>query len=317
MPDIAMREFSLKLASYVSDGVIDAAQAASIADQIGIQFQDKVIGIKLQGQLQKLLTVDGKDLATEPFEIRIKIAQETIDQFTNIAPNLKAQLALAQKELNSGKFDAAFNIVPDIYAGMNASPAELAAAQQKQEKAKQAQEEALDGYNKAKEKIDAINASLGKYNAFAGAMASQSFESIQAQIDAIDVIISKTIDKLKVDKAATKDLAKQALIQKEIDRLETKKFDSTKKLRNMNNQVTRGIQEQLKLANPGERKQFFLASSEAIKTRFKGTKQETDANAFLDRSKAMGETSLRAKIEAVVSSGQLGNSQATKLLNFF
>jgi TP901 family phage tail tape measure protein len=301
MPDIAMREFSLKLASYVSDGVIDAAQAASIADQIGIQFQDKVIGIKLQGQLQKLLTVDGKDLATEPFEIRIKIAEETVGQFINVMPNLEKELSVAEDILKVAK-----------------EKASLAMTDYASRKITDEQFDGIIGTLRAAEKrVKDIEASLGKFNAFAGALASQSFESIQAQIDAIDVSTSKSIDKLKADKAATKDLAKQALIQTEIDRLETKRFNSTKKLRNMNDQVLNVIEKQLKLATSGEKNQFFLASSEAIKTRFKGTKQETDANVFLDKSRAMGETSLRANIEAVVSSGQLGSRQATGLLNLF
>ena len=306
MPDIAMKEFSLKLASYVSDGVIDAAQAASIADQVGLEFKNKVIGMKLQGELQKLLTVDGKDLTKEPFEIRIQIAQETIDQFTNITPNLQAQLGLAEKELLKLEKIASSPVVTE---GLSREEAE---------KANKAWDEANVNYDKAKEKIDKINAALKQYNAFSAAMASQSFESIQAQIDAIDVGTSKTIDKLKADKAATKDLAAQALIQKEIDRLETKKLESVIKLRNMNKQVTKGIEEQLKLAkDQGKIGEFFLASSEAITTRFKGTKQETDAKAFLDRSAAMGETTMRAKIEAVVSSGQFGPSQATQFLNLF
>ena len=306
MPDIAMKEFSLKLASYVSDGVIDAAQAASIADQVGLEFKNKVIGMKLQGELQKLLTVDGKDLTKEPFEIRIQIAQETIDQFTNITPNLQAQLGLAEKELLKLEKIA---LLPVVTEGLSREEAE---------KANRAWDEANVNYDKAKEKIDKINAALKQYNAFSAAMASQSFESIQAQIDAIDVGTSKTIDKLKADKAATKDLAAQALIQKEIDRLETKKLESVIKLRNMNKQVTKGIEEQLKLAkDQGKIGEFFVASSEAITNRFKGTKQETDAKAFLDRSKAMGETTMRAKIEAVVSSGQFGPSQATQFLNLF
>ena len=317
MPDIAMKEFSLKLASYVSDGVIDAAQAASIADQVGIEFKNKSIGIKLQGQLQNLLTVDGKDLTKEPFEIRIQIAQETIDQFTNIAPNLQTQLDVVERELKSGKFDAALLPAPILDTSVTYTPEQNAKALKEYDKQVQAQKAALDGYNKAKEKIDEINDALKKYNAFAAAMASQSFESIQAQIDAIDVSTSKTIDKLKADKAATKDLAAQALIQKEIDRLENKKIESVKKLRNMNSQVTKGIEEQLALADGYEKTEFFVASSEAVTTRFKGTKQETDAKAFLDRSAAMGETTMRAKIEAVVSSGQFGPSQATQFLNLF
>ena len=300
MPDIAMKEFSLKLASYVSDGVIDAAQAASIADQVGIQFQDKVLGIKIQGQLQGLLTSGGKDITQEPFEIRVKIAEETVSQFDNLVPNLQNQLASAEKNLLSAQ--ESYNKVSTAYQDDSSKTTvkEFDAA--------------VAIMRDAESKVKTIQASIKQNSAFASGMASQAYEAIQAQIDGIDITTSKTLDKLKAEKEATKDLEKQALIQKQIDAIELKRTASLSKLRAMNDRVTRGIEQQLKL---GDKQQFFTGSAEAVKTRFKGTRQEGDANMLLAKTAQIKESVVRAKIEAVVSSGQFGPGQASGFINLF
>jgi TP901 family phage tail tape measure protein len=301
MPDIAMKEFSLKLASYVSDGVIDAAQAASIADQVGIQFQDKVLGIKIQGQLQGLLTSDGKDITQEPFEIRIKIAEETVSQFDNLVPNLQDQLDRAEKQKN--QLSAKFSLALADEASGRITPEESRAIEQE--------------FRDAEKRVASIKNSIKQNSAFASGMASQAYEAIQAQIDGIDITTSKTLDKLKADKAATKDLEKQALIQKQIDDIELKRTASLSKLRAMNDRVTRGIEQQLKLSSSGEKQAFFTGSAEAVRSRFKGTKQESDANLLLAKTAQMGQSVVRAKIEAVVSSGQFGPGQASGFINLF
>jgi TP901 family phage tail tape measure protein len=301
MPDIAMREFSLKLASYVSDGVIDAAQAASIADQVGIEFQDKVLGIKIQGQLQGLLTSDGKDITQEPFEIRVKIAEETVSQFDNLVPNLQDQLDRAEKQKNELK--TKFSLALADEASGRITPEESRAIEQE--------------FRDAEKRVASIKNSIKQNSAFASGMASQAYEAIQAQIDGIDITTSKTLDKLKADKAATKDLEKQALIQKQIDAIELKRTASLSKLRAMNDRVTRGIEQQLKLSSSGEKQAFFTGSAEAVRSRFKGTKQEGDANLLLAKTAQMGQSVVRAKIEAVVSSGQFGPGQASGFINLF
>jgi TP901 family phage tail tape measure protein len=301
MPDIAMKEFSLKLASYVSDGVIDAAQATSIADQVGIEFQDKTIGIKIQGQLQKLLTSNGKDITKEPFEVRIKIAEETVSQFDNLVPNLQSQLDRAEQQKN--KLGDKLTLGMTDYASYAITREEFDAIEKE--------------FRYAEKRVDSIKNSIKQNSAFASGMASQAYEAIQAQIDGIEVTTSKTIDKLKADKAATKDLEKKALIQKEIDLLEQKRVASVGKLRIMNDRVTAGIEQQLKLASSGEKQAFFTGSKEAVKTRFKGTRQEGDANMLLAKTAQIKESVVRAKIEAVVSSGQFSPGQASGFINLF
>ena len=301
MPDIAMKEFALKLGSYVSDGVIDAAQAASIADQVGIEFKDKVLGIKIQGQLQQLITVDGKDLTKEPFLIRVKIAEETISQFDNLVPNLQGQLDQAEKEKKrlSEKFS-------------------LAIAQEAQGLITEEESRGIEKeFRDAEKRVDSIKKSISQNSSFAAGMASQAYESIQAQIDGIEVTTAKTLEKLKAEKAATKDLEKQALIQKQIDAIELKRTESLNKLRGMNDRVTKGIEKQLELSSTDEKTKFFTGSAEAVTSRFKGTKQESDAALLLAKTAQMGQSVVRAKIEAVVSSGQFGPSQATGFINLF
>ena len=301
MPDIAMKEFSLKLASYVSDGVIDAAQAASIADQVGIEFQNKVLGIKIQGQLQGLLTSDGKDITQEPFEIRVKIAEETISQFDNLVPNLQDQLDTAEKQKNELK--TKFSLALADEASGRITPEESRAIEQE--------------FRDAEKRVASIKNSIKQNSAFASGMASQAYEAIQAQVDGIEVSTLKTLDKLKAEKAATKDLEKQALIQKQIDAIELKRTTSLNKLRAMNDRVTKGIEQQLKLSSSGEKQAFFTGSAEAVRSRFKGTKQEGDANLLLAKTAQMGQSVVRAKIEAVVSSGQFGPGQASGFINLF
>ena len=301
MPDIAMKEFSLKLASYVSDGVIDAAQAASIADQVGIEFKDKTIGIKIQGQLQGLLTSNGKDITKEPFEVRIKIAEETVSQFNNLVPNLQDQLDIAEQQKNA--LGDKLTLGMTDYASYTITKEEFDAIEKE--------------FRSAEKRVASIKNSIKQNSAFASGMASQAYEAIQAQIDGIEVTTSKTIDKLKADKAATKDLAKQALIQKEIDLLEQKRVASVVKLRKMNDRVTAGIEQQLKLSSAGEKQAFFNGSAEAVRTRFKGTRQEGDANMLLAKTAQIKESVVRAKIEAVVSSGQFGPGQASGFINLF
>jgi hypothetical protein len=148
-------------------------------------------------------------------------------------------------------------------------------------------------------------------------MASQAYEGIQAQIDAIEVSTSKSIEKLKAEKAATKDLEKQALIQKEIERLERNRESAVSKLKGMNDKVTKGIEKQLELSSEAEQTAYFTGSAESVRSRFKGTRQQADAELLLAKTAQVQAPVLRAQIEAVVSSGQLGPNQGTGLLNLF
>ena len=73
----AAKDFALQLSTYVSDGVLDAAQAADIADQIGVQLGSRKYTADIVGNLREVIGVNGEDLANNPLKVRMQIVQET------------------------------------------------------------------------------------------------------------------------------------------------------------------------------------------------------------------------------------------------
>lgn len=73
----AVRQIALELSAYVSDGVMTAEQANSVARAIGINLSDMAIAANIQGELRSLIGPNGEDLLTDPLKVRLEIAQES------------------------------------------------------------------------------------------------------------------------------------------------------------------------------------------------------------------------------------------------
>jgi hypothetical protein len=73
----AAKDFALQLSTYVSDGVLDASQAADIADQIGIQLGSRKYTAEIMGSLRSILGPSGEDLINNPLRVRMQIVQES------------------------------------------------------------------------------------------------------------------------------------------------------------------------------------------------------------------------------------------------
>jgi antitoxin component HigA of HigAB toxin-antitoxin module len=67
----AVSDLTLKLATAVADGVIDADQANSIAAGLALQLKDTSIEMQVVGQLSMILGPDGKNLKDNPMSTRI------------------------------------------------------------------------------------------------------------------------------------------------------------------------------------------------------------------------------------------------------
>lgn len=105
----AAKALSIELASYISDGVMTAEQANSVADAIGINLKDKTYAINIQGELRSLIGHNGEDLIKNPMAVRMNILQ-TNSKRTNTAVDA---MATAQTKSNlwtgqySGRTEAA------------------------------------------------------------------------------------------------------------------------------------------------------------------------------------------------------------------
>jgi hypothetical protein len=299
MPEEAMREFALKLGSYVSDGVIDSAQALNIARQIGIQLGDESIGLNVRGKLMNLITSDGKDISKEPFEIRIKIAQESVEQLKNIIDqsSIQSDINKINEELKSftGRTDYARS-QRGFFKNTPTDPKEISLIKRR----------------------DQLENILKYTSAASGAVAAQSLETIKAQVDAIEVNTQKEIDKLVEQKKNTQELQKQEEIQKRINDLENKRNTTINKLKTLNQDIFKNLEESFKYANQFNKKnELFVGLDETVLNKYKGGDQEAFANQFNQASKALGETSTRAKLQTLVGSGLIAPLQATGLIGLF
>jgi len=129
----AVKNIALELSAYVSDGVISAEQANSVARSIGINLSNSTIGANIQGQLRQVLGPDGQDLANNPLKVRLEIVQgqrnsfeDVLDALTNnpdfkfdktMAASLSA-LGTQSLEISQAQRDAQTKLYDDQLRGL-------------------------------------------------------------------------------------------------------------------------------------------------------------------------------------------------------
>ena len=99
----AAQDFALQLSSYVSDGVLDASQAADIADQIGIQLGSRKYTAEIMGNLREIIGPNGEDITRNPLRVRMQIVEEASKR-SNLIAN---RIVSAEKSGKSGSAEAA------------------------------------------------------------------------------------------------------------------------------------------------------------------------------------------------------------------
>jgi len=69
----AAEDLSFELSQYISDGLITAEDAKSIAYQIGVNLKDATLTTNIQGNLRMLVGPNGENLINEPLQARMRI----------------------------------------------------------------------------------------------------------------------------------------------------------------------------------------------------------------------------------------------------
>ena len=90
----AAEEVALQLAAQVSDGVLTAEQAKSVAYQIGLNLKDSTMTMNINGNLRALIGPNGEDLVNDPFTARMRLVAVSEDKTKRAKANIKK----AQKE---------------------------------------------------------------------------------------------------------------------------------------------------------------------------------------------------------------------------
>ena len=84
----AMEALGNKLAMGVISGALTNEQAESIAANIGLKLGDYDFGIGINAKLDEILGPNGEDLAKGPFEVSMKMSQESRKSLTNAFENI-------------------------------------------------------------------------------------------------------------------------------------------------------------------------------------------------------------------------------------
>ena len=77
--EISAKQMAVQLAGYVSDGILSAEQAHSVAEAIGLNLKNTTISSEISGQLLDLIGPNGEDLLKNPLEVRMKLVSEQRD----------------------------------------------------------------------------------------------------------------------------------------------------------------------------------------------------------------------------------------------
>jgi TP901 family phage tail tape measure protein len=74
-----------QLATAVASGALTRDEAASIAGSLGEALGDRSFGIKVVGELDKLVGIDGSNLLENPIDIRVRLLEETNSKLEGMA----------------------------------------------------------------------------------------------------------------------------------------------------------------------------------------------------------------------------------------
>ena len=91
--DQAAKTMAIQLAGYVSDGVMSAEQAHSVASQIGINLNNSTLTSQISGQLLDLIGPSGEDLLKNPLEVRVKLVEEQRSLSASLTDLFKKEMA--------------------------------------------------------------------------------------------------------------------------------------------------------------------------------------------------------------------------------
>jgi TP901 family phage tail tape measure protein len=86
-----------QLATAVASGALTRDEAASIAGSLGEAIGDRSFGIKVVGELNALVGIDGRNLLESPIDIRVRLVEETNSKLQGMAqssviPNAQGQV---------------------------------------------------------------------------------------------------------------------------------------------------------------------------------------------------------------------------------
>ena len=305
--DTAAQQMALQLAGYISDGVMSAEQAHSVAAQIGINLNNQTLTSQISGQLLELVGPGGEDLLKNPLEVRVRLVEEQKGVGTVLKNELETSMSGMNFSADNILSETSKIFSPFILASLARGAASIFGKQPD---------------------LGFVNYSAGEMfgetkaeaQASAGAASGvQSLEFSQAQIDSLNAQYDKDKKILETKKAATKDAAKRKEIEDQISELETRRLNGVTQLRQGNSDI---LAKQIEIFQVAQKRgatenAFFDSLKEQVRLKAEETGQGDFADAFLKSSADLESKVLEVKINTLVASGLMPTATATTLLSMF
>ena len=278
---IAAKHVATQLAAYISDGVMTAEQANSVARAIGINMSDMTIYAEISGKLNELVGPDGVDILKNPLKVRLTIAEESAQDINTAAQVLKDTINKNTSGFSPGRWMDQFL---NPFAGSTSE--EITAA---------ATAGALGGTN-----LEVIQAQKDAQNK----MYDDQIAALQTQLET-----TKDKEKQKNIEQQISDLqGKKVEDEKKFSKVSKKTLEETLDAFDYLNKKT-----PMKLG-PDSEGAYFKALNESLKAKYAN---DPMLNVLLDKSAATKDKNLEVAIKTVVKGGAISPGAAVKLMDAF
>jgi hypothetical protein len=310
---------AFKLATYVADGLMSAAEAESVTQELGRQLGSTTFSINLSGRLQELIGFGGINLLENPMIVRVKLVEE-LDKSTSSLIDEKIKLLEdVQKESRLKNF-------------LSPSSKDTLLGSIAREKAiEEGKGPLMQGLLVAKAQLLG-NKLLEKE--IAGMIVGQNnmlLATSQQQIDAARVENELKIEELNTTEKileaqlkSTTNASNLLKIELELELLRKqrefreKSFNTENaKLIEMNKRFYFDLAKDFDALDKKAKKTTLQVTESNLRDRYKGTAEQGVLNEVLKTTKEFEDKTLTYRINALIDSEQLSASDALRLIEMF
>jgi len=298
--EISASQMATQLGAYVSDGVLSAEQAHSVAEAIGLNLKNTTLGAQISGQLLELIGPEGQDLLKDPLNTRVNLVNQQRDTGKQVSKNLATNLAGYNNSFDNVASQLSKVVIPGI-----GIPTAVMGAFQKAP--------GFLNYSFGEMFKQTSGESMASGSA---AIGTQNLELNQSQIDSLTIQYEKEIAKLEKEKASTTNKEKQLKLEAQIRTMKDDQVTQTADLRKVNGDILKDQVEAFKVASKrgAVEDAFFDSLKSQVKTKWAN---DPMADAFLKTSADLDSKELEVKIDTIVASGQMSPMAAVSLMQMF
>jgi TP901 family phage tail tape measure protein len=304
-----------KLSGFVLEGLMTAAQAESVALQLGRTIGSSQYGVKVRGEIIDLIGVDGTSALRNPIEIRVRLLEETEKSSTTYVNSLKKKV---EKEISDSSEQGAFVSIPFMFRNYE-----------------QARDEGQNYLTAFLEGIGQFSQKDRLQKEFEGASLGQSdtlLRNSQQMIDSAKIEYEErkastleTEKRIKAELISTTNSERKLVLENQLSIITKQKAHFEKQYADNSNILLQkqttyyqdGLNSFKQLENEKEKAGKLDISRNKILEKFKGTGAQEISETVVDKLSKIKDKDVQYRINTLITSDQLDIDNASSLLTMF